>query len=618
MLIIGVTVAGSAQQPGVVSNSTISGVVWQDLNADGIRDGDEPFLSGRSVRLDLDNNGSIDLTTTTNGNGQYSFTPLDTGTHRVETEIPDAHFQTAPVVSEFNIEIVFRDNNLSASQKQIFFQAARRWSELITGDLPPAMLGPDDIVDDLRIDVEAPEIDGPGGILGQAGPRQVRNTPPVLPAYGIMAFDIADVDSLEAEGQFDEVILHEMGHVLGIGTLWELNNYLSGKGTSDPRYTGALAVEEYNTIFLNTEPDLPVENTGAQGTRDAHWRESVFSNELMTGYLNPGPENPLSVITVDSLADLGYVVNPDKADAYSGPGRGIGGHVHAGFCRIMDLKVEYVDLAPPQMRKLLPQVDTAGNIASEQVIIVAANQTVALDFGFSPLPATPTPSPSPTPSPTPVVECLENTVGDPSFESGGGSSSPWNDGSAVFGTVFCDSGCGADGARTGNYFLWFGGATGPELGFAEQRVTLGAELGELRFHLRIPQADGPESDYLRVLIDETELARFTVGDPNIGQFASSYGEVIIDISDFADGGTHTIRFESEVAGPGISNFFIDDVITCGSVGTPSPSPTVTSTATPSPTNTPAVPTPTASPTPTLPPTETPTPVEADPSNWVIY
>jgi len=51
------------------------------------------------------------------------------------------------------------------------------------------------------------------------------------------------------------------------------------------------------------------------GTINSHWREAVLRNELMTGYLNSG-ENPLSVLTVASLKDLGYVVDEAKADFF--------------------------------------------------------------------------------------------------------------------------------------------------------------------------------------------------------------------------------------------------------------------------------------------------------------
>ncbi|MCA9151720.1 MAG: hypothetical protein KDA92_20595, partial [Planctomycetales bacterium] len=115
------------------------------------------------------------------------------------------------------------------------------------------------------------------------------------------------------------VILHEMGHVIGIGTIWSYKGVLTGAGTSDPRYTGANAVAEYNSIFGLSASSIPVENTGGSGTRDAHWRETVFNNELMTGFLNSGT-NPLSRITVAMLADLGYTVDSAAADSYTPPG----------------------------------------------------------------------------------------------------------------------------------------------------------------------------------------------------------------------------------------------------------------------------------------------------------
>src|SRR5206468_4913919 len=74
-------------------------------------------------------------------------------------------------------------------------------------------------IDDLVIFAVLDSIDGPGKILGQAGPCFIR-LPGYLPLIGVMRFDTADVANLESAGQFDEVILHEMGHVLGFGTIW--------------------------------------------------------------------------------------------------------------------------------------------------------------------------------------------------------------------------------------------------------------------------------------------------------------------------------------------------------------------------------------------------------------
>ena len=68
---------------------------------------------------------------------------------------------------------------------------------------------------------------------------------------------------------------------------------------------------------------VPVENEkGGVGTRDGHWRQSVFGpHELMEGFASPGAamRQPLSAITIQSLADLGYIVDVTQADAYTLP-----------------------------------------------------------------------------------------------------------------------------------------------------------------------------------------------------------------------------------------------------------------------------------------------------------
>jgi trimeric autotransporter adhesin len=214
-------------------------------------------------------------------------------------------------VTNFNIDLQFSNDSLSASQRQAFNDAANRWSQVITSDIP-------DIngIDDLRIDVNVSNIDGVGNTLGSAGPTQGR-ADSLLPFQGEMTFDSSDLADIESRGNLDDLILHEMGHVLGIGTIWQQKGLLTGAGTEDPRFTGQTATAEYNQIFGKNETSIPVENTGGAGTRDAHWRESVFENELMTGFLNVGINNPLSRITIGSLADLGYQVDFNVAESFA-------------------------------------------------------------------------------------------------------------------------------------------------------------------------------------------------------------------------------------------------------------------------------------------------------------
>jgi len=215
--------------------------------------------------------------------------------------------------SDFSIEVRFL-GGLTPTQRAVFEVAAARWSEVIVGDLPAAVVD-GNTIDDVLIDARGTAIDGANGILGQAGPTSLRNDSR-LPATGIMEFDIGDLAQLETSGGLLNVIVHEMGHVLGIGTLWRAKNLLSGAGSPNPLFTGMNAMREFAVLANSQAPlPVPVANTGGQGTRDGHWREAVFGSELMTGFLNPAV-NPLSRLTVASLEDLGYSVNYAAADPY--------------------------------------------------------------------------------------------------------------------------------------------------------------------------------------------------------------------------------------------------------------------------------------------------------------
>ena len=218
--------------------------------------------------------------------------------------------------SEFNIDVRF-GGGLTAGQRDVYGAEASVWSEYITGDLPSVRIG-NEVIDDVRIDASGVSIDGLGGILGQAGPQYVRSGS-LLPATGIMEFDIGDLARMEADGSLIEVIIHEMGHVLGIGTLWQPIGMLVGAGTANPVFTGESAMNEFAALRnLAVPTPVPVANRGGPGTREGHWRESVFANELMTGIINAG-DNPLSRLTIASLEDLGYRVNPDAAEPYNLP-----------------------------------------------------------------------------------------------------------------------------------------------------------------------------------------------------------------------------------------------------------------------------------------------------------
>lgn len=229
----------------------------------------------------------------------------------------------------FQIQVVFPDNTLSASQKAIFTAAAARWQRVILGDLPDITnnFGNGvETIDDVRISATAPAIDGVGKVLGRAGPDFTR-TGQANPGFnelaitGTMEFDSADVADLEANSKLDETILHEMGHVLGFGGQWAVKNLSTGvvapAGGGDPRYAGAYGNAQFQAMFgVPASFKAPLESEGGQGTANTHWSESFFDDEVLTGYIN-NDGDPLSLMSVAQFADLGYQsVNLNEADFY--------------------------------------------------------------------------------------------------------------------------------------------------------------------------------------------------------------------------------------------------------------------------------------------------------------
>ena len=242
----------------------------------------------------------------------------------LQTSLAGSEFLEAQAET-YNIALRFVGNP-PASVRNALRAAEAKWEGAITQGLVgirnitipanscgsnPAFSGR---IDDMLIFGGVANIDGPGNILAQAGPCFIRNANN-LPVAGVLIFDSADLGVFSS--QLTPIAVHEIGHTLGIGTIWDLQGLLTGAGTSNPRFTGANARREWRA--LGGTGSVPVENTGGGGTRDSHWRESVFDNELMTGFLNSG-SNPLSRMTIASLKDLGYpAVNLNAADPYSLP-----------------------------------------------------------------------------------------------------------------------------------------------------------------------------------------------------------------------------------------------------------------------------------------------------------
>jgi len=240
----------------------------------------------------------------------------------------------------------------------LVLEQARRLEEIITSDLAdvdlsagePADLDrrcmegaedPDEPVDDMLILVTVQPLSGiaagRGGPCIQRDRGSVNNGDAVpQPVVGRVWIDEEQVDNLLRSGAFDEVVLHEMLHAVGVGALWRFDGGddippfdLVRAAPDGPRFIGPAASLEWRALGGETS-NVPGEEEGAPDA-SAHWRLSELSGEVMSSVANDG--EVISRITVGSLADLFYAVDLSAAEDFALPAAAVtpgAGAVHLG------------------------------------------------------------------------------------------------------------------------------------------------------------------------------------------------------------------------------------------------------------------------------------------------
>jgi serine-aspartate repeat-containing protein C/D/E len=95
-------------QPPPQDSGVLRGVVFNDVNGDGVWQDGEPGLASRTVYLDQNNNGQRDEgehAATTNANGGYAFEALAAGTYHVRHVLLSGWTMTAPAGGVYTVEL---------------------------------------------------------------------------------------------------------------------------------------------------------------------------------------------------------------------------------------------------------------------------------------------------------------------------------------------------------------------------------------------------------------------------------------------------------------------------------------------------------------------------------
>lgn len=157
-----------------------------------------------------------------------------------------------------------------------------------------------------------------------------------------------------------------------------------------------------------------------------------------------------------------------------------------------------------------------------------------------------------------------NVLTSSSFEDFDGLDDPaWDESSTNFETPLCTAAtCGngieTAGARSGDVWAWFGGASSFEEARLAQTVTIPPTNGTATLELFLwnGASGGVGSDTFEVTVDGTRVFQAIEGD---SAYTAGYAPVQVDVSTFANGFPHEIELRGVQNSAVATNFSVDDV-----------------------------------------------------------
>ncbi|MBI3789945.1 MAG: hypothetical protein HY275_03605 [Gemmatimonadetes bacterium] len=347
---------------GLTTVAGCGGALVPDTPVVVVRDQNGALLGGATVTFTVTSGGgSLSKTSvTTNQFGQagVAWTLGTTGSQQMTAKAgsvaPVTYTAALTSTGPYCVELIYTapPDPVARVAAEV---AAARWSSIINAAIIPYVVNDPSYscagvtlppiqrtVKSVLIYVELAPIPSstPGLItLGQAGPCSIRDSTG-LTGVGVLKLNSDYLVNNLSQVQREDVVLHEMGHVLGFGTLWEPITGVVGlptllvnpAPTGNPQFVGANAVTRYIQAGAAAGvTQVPVENCGGGGTINGHWREASggsaatvgFGIELMTGYISApaGQHNPLSAVTIASMQDMGYPVSYASADPFTAAGQ---------------------------------------------------------------------------------------------------------------------------------------------------------------------------------------------------------------------------------------------------------------------------------------------------------